>query len=586
MKQNQEFDGLAEESANAVWSAFEDYNAEFLQITQRARKRFETRDWKGSQRDAVERIELYDLAVRRTVVELKRRLGFLFCDRILWMKIKDSYADRITKFVDLEFYKTFFNSITRQIFQTVGVDSDVEFVALDYEPITGFSGPVPTKSYINRKSAEVLFKNILTEYAFSVPFCDIDYDTAYIVNEANSFCAMRGLDPKIQRVELFSPEFHQITRVYIVGRIFGRDWESPFAIALKNTETGVVVDAVLMSEDELGILFSYTRSYFHVELKTVSDAVVFLMAIMPQKGPGQLFTVLGRARQGKTDRYRNLFQHLVNSNDSFVHAPGDKGLVMIVFALPSHGIVIKVIRDKFPYPKTVSRQEVMDRYRSVFEHDRAGRLADAQEFRYLKFPKDRFSPELLDELATSAAESVLFEGENLIFKHCYIERCLIPLNLYLLENKGSAARKAVYDYGQAIRDLALSNIFPGDLLLKNFGVTSRDRVIFYDYDELCMVTDCNFRDPPPATSLEDEMRSEAWFYVADNDVFPSQFISFLGFDDDLRDFFMKWHSEILTAEYWRNLQAKHRVGEVLDVVPYHRYPIQKINPLDAGTGAG
>lgn len=567
-------DALALEYAKAICEAFKDYNAEFRQITQRARGRFENCDWRGSQRDAVERIELYDLAVRRTVVELKRRMGYLTKDRLLWIKTKHHYANIIEYYVDSEFYKTFYSSISRLIFKTVGVDPDVEFLALDIEPISRITKPVSTKEYIITESIHNSFSGFLEDTGFTIPFKEINQSATYVIDEITSFCAIHKNQPKILRIEIMGPVFYQITRAYLVGKIYGHNWTSPFVVTLKHEDCGIQVDAVMMSEKEIGILFSYTRSYFHVDLKTVGDAVVYLMTLMPLKTAGELYTVLGRAKQGKTDRYRNIFRHLEHSEDLFIHAPGDKGLVMVVFSLPSYDIVIKVIRDRFAYPKTTSRKDVVERYQLVFEHDRAGRLADAQEFRHMKFRVDRFTPELLEELLTETAETSRIEGDHIIINHCYIEHRFTPLNLYLNDASRTDAKKVIYDYGQAIKDLALSNIFPGDLLLKNFGVTRRGRVIFYDYDELCMVTDCNFRDLPPAQSIEDEMAAEAWYYVADNDIFPEQFISFLGFDDDIKAFFLNWHGEILTAEYWRNLQNRHRVGEVLTVTPYHRYPFK------------
>ncbi len=573
MLQDKQADALALEYAKAICEAFKEYNAEFRQITQRSRSRFENRDWKGSQRDAVDRIELYDRIVRRTVVELKRRLGYLSNDRQLWVKTKCHYAKIIQYYVDSEFYKTFYSSISRIIFKTVGVDSDVEFIALDIETIPNRTKPVSTKEYKIGNLMQSSIFAFLTDNGFTVPFVDLHRSADFIVKEITTFCTIHCTDMEDLCIEIMEPVFYQINRAYLVGKIVGKNWTSPFVVALTNTEPGVEVDAVMMTEQEVAILFSYTRSYFHVDLTTVSDAVVYLMSFMPRKTVGELYTVLGRAKQGKTDRYRKIFLHLAKSHDLFVHAPGDKGLVMVVFTLPSHDIVIKVIRDRFAYPKTTSRKDVINRYQSVFEHDRAGRLADAQEFRHLKFKVDRFTPELLEELITETAETARIEGDAIVINHCYIEHRFTPLNLYLKQTSNSNAKKVVYDYGQAIRDLAMSNIFPGDLLLKNFGVTGRGRVIFYDYDELCMVTDCNFRDLPQAQNFEDEMSAEAWFYVADNDIFPEQFISFLGFDDDLKKFFLEWHGEILTAEYWRNLQAKHRLGEFSDVTPYHHYPV-------------
>jgi isocitrate dehydrogenase kinase/phosphatase len=354
-----------------------------------------------------------------------------------------------------------------------------------------------------------------------------------------------------------------------VGRIVGRQFLLPLVIALRNTDGGVLVDAVMLAEDDVSIVFSFTRSYFHVDLERVAEAVVFLKSIMPRKSVSELFTVLGRAKQGKTERYRELMHNMERTSDLFVHAPGERGLVMVCFTLPSFDVVFKVIRDRFAYPKTVLREEVLEKYRLVFVHDRAGRLVDAQEFRRLRFPRVRFAPELLAELESEAGQTVHAEGADLVFEHLYIERRMTPLNLYLRAAEPERAERAVLDYGQCIRDLAYTDIFPGDLLLKNFGVTRHGRVIFYDYDELCRVTDCNFRDLPQPTNPEDEMRGEAWFYVGENDVFPETFINFLAFNDSQRAALLRVHGEIVTARFWRGVQQRLRDGEVVEVLPYH-----------------
>jgi isocitrate dehydrogenase kinase/phosphatase len=271
--------------------------------------------------------------------------------------------------------------------------------------------------------------------------------------------------------------------------------------------------------------------------------------------------------------------HLEKTHDQFVHAPGERGLVMVCFTLPSFDVVFKVIRDRFPYPKSVLREEVMAKYQLVFKHDRAGRLVDAQEFRRLRFPRALFAPELLAELLSETALTVHEDGDNLVFDHMYIERRMTPLNLYLRSASEAAAERAVLDYGQCIRDLAYTNIFAGDLLLKNFGVTRHGRVIFYDYDELCQVTDCNFRDLPPAVDYEDDVRDEPWFYVADNDVFPETFINFLGFSDEHRAALLRMHGEILTAAFWRGVQQRLKEGEVLEVLPYHPHRVRVASSL-------
>ena len=567
------------ECARQIVDAFARYNAEFRAITRRAPIRFDARDWKGSQRDAVERIGLYDRFVNQTIAELREALGAAAQDRDLWRQIRHEFAAQITDLPDPEFIKTFFSSISRRLFGTVGVAPDIEFVATDLDPLADIHSAVGSNTYLNHGSLSLLFEDLLGDVRFRSPWRDLDKSIAHVAGEVQAHLHARGEHRPVEKVEVIRPVFYQISRAYVVGRLVGREFVVPLVIALKNSDGGVLVDAVMLAEDDVSIVFSFTRSYYHADLERVAEAVVFLKSIMPRKPVSELFTVLGRARQGKTERYRELMRNLEHTRDQFVHAPGERGLVMVCFTLPSFDVVFKVIRDRFPYPKTVLREEVMAKYRMVFVHDRAGRLVDAQEFRRLRFPRERFAPELLQELRREAAGTVHEDGTDLVFDHMYIERRMTPLNLYLRSAPAANAERAVLDYGQCIRDLAYTNIFPGDLLLKNFGVTRHGRVIFYDYDELCRVTDCNFRDVPAATNAEDEMRAEAWFYVGESDVFPETFINFLSFSDEQRAALLRMHGEILTAAFWRGVQLRLGEGEVLEVLPYHPHRVRVAGSL-------
>lgn len=536
--------------------------------------RFDARDSKGSQRDAVERIDLYDKFVNRAVTELRAKLGERALDRPLWIQIRDDFPAEIEHLPDPEFAKTFFSSTTRRLFGTVGVAPEIEFVATELDPLANITSAVGSNTYINHGSLPLLFEDVLGDVRFRSRWKDLDNSILHVANEVTAYLHARNERRTVLRVEMIRPVFYQVARAYIVGRVVGREFLLPLVIALKNTDGGILVDAVMLSEGDVSIVFSFTRSYFHVDLERVGEAVLFLKSILPVKPVSELFTVLGRAKQGKTERYRELMHHLNITRDRFVHAAGERGLVMVCFTLPSFDVVFKIIRDRFPYPKNVLREEVMAKYQLVFKHDRAGRLVDAQEFRRLRFPKELFAPELLEELLSETAMTVREDGPNLVFDHVYIERRMIPLNLYLRTASDKAAESAVLDYGQCIRDLAYTNIFAGDLLLKNFGVTRHGRVIFYDYDELCAITDCHFRDLPQATNEEDEMRGEPWFYVADNDVFPETFIRFLSFTDSQRDALLRMHGEILTAHFWRHVQERLKEGEVLEVLPYHPHRVR------------
>jgi isocitrate dehydrogenase kinase/phosphatase len=571
MMQSGQREQLATDIAAVIARGFEEYNQEFCNITRRARRRFEEREWPLGQRDAVERIELYDRRIERCVAGLVGRMGALIADAALWTGIRDRYGALVADRADSEFYKTFFNSITRKVFDTVGANPAVEFLALDVEPTfgpeTGLVRHFPVNGSLVSAVAAVL------EHAPGVHRLGDRTDAAgYVAGEISHWLQVRQMPGPIAALEMLEPVFYRGTRAFLVGRMRGADWIAPLVIALRNDEHGIAADAVIMSDPDVRMLFGFSRSYFHADLPTVSAAVSFLHTIMPRKAIDELYTVLGRAKQGKTERYRSLMRHLQNSSDQFVHAEGERGMVMIVFTLQSWDIVFKIIRDRFPYPKATSRQEVMEKYQLVFKHDRAGRLVDAQEFRRLTFPKARFAPALLAELLEEAGSVCRLDGEDVVIDHCYLERRLKPLNVYLQECEPVAARRAIRDYGQAIRDLALSNVFPGDLLLKNFGVSRHGRVIFYDYDELCLVTDCSFRDLPQARDEEDALRAEPWFYVSPSDVFPEQFIDFLGLRGALREEFLTHHADLLTAAYWRDLRDNHAAERHLEVLPYARRP--------------
>lgn len=559
---------LATACAAEIYNGFSTYNYYFHVVTQRASARFALRDWNASQRDAVQRIELYEQAVNRIVARVQARLGDRIHDKAVWREIKLRYQDEIRPFLDREFTKTFFSSVTRRVFQTVGVDPQIEFVTISGEAVNENTRYASYNTYTGHGSYWTLFHSVMRDVRLEVPFADLIGCVNYLTQQVVDACVLIGGNYSIKSVDTIRQVFYRDNRAYVIGRIKGMDYQLPLIIAIRSTDRGAYVDGVITDEDGTSVIFGFSRSYFHADLDIVRHAVAFLRTILPQKPVSEIYTTLGRAKQGKTERYRNFFAHLQQSRERFVDCAFDRGMVMVVFTLPSYPVVFKIIRDRFAYPKTTVRSDVLDAYQLVFKHDRAGRLIDAQEFRSLKFHRDRFDPALLEELLRETSDVVKVDGDNIVIEHLYIERKLVPLNRFVREASPEAARAAVIDYGEAIKDLASSNIFPGDLLLKNFGVTRHGRVIFFDYDELCLITDCNFRDLPTARTHEEEMSSDAWFYVGENDVFPEQFPSFLGLDGELLTVFKTVHAQLMDAQYWRDLKQSLLDGSTVDLLPY------------------
>ena len=576
---------LAWYAVDAISRAFETYRRQFAEITRRAKARFENQDWHGMQHDAVERLDVYARVVALLVVDIRSLLGERVHDRALWAQMKAAYSGWIAGRADFELAETFFNSVTRRIFATIGADPKIEYVGLDFDAPPQASNESVTVAFTRRGSLRSLIADLLARYPFAIPYDDLDRDSRLVEAEIESQWRPAYGEEPIASIEVVKPIFYRNQGAYLVGRVLGRRQSAPLVVALRSTNEGVVVDAVLLTEDEVSIVFSFTRSYFHVDVDQPRDVIRFLKSIMPLKRVAELYTALGYNKHGKTELYRDLLRHLQKSDDKFVIAPGDRGMVMIVFTLPSYDVVFKVIRDAFLPPKSATRQDVMDRYQLVFKHDRAGRLVDAQEFEHLAFAAERFSDVLLAELREAAPDSVTIQDGYVDIKHLYTERRVTPLNLYLGGAAPDAAAEAVLDYGEAIKDLAATNIFPGDLLLKNFGVTRHGRVIFYDYDELCLVTDCNFRDMPRARDDEEEMQSEPWFYVGPSDIFPEEFMRFLGFRGRARDIFLEAHGDLLTADYWRRVWKRHLDGEVIDIFPYRQSKRLRARDDSQGTRA-
>ncbi|CAB1062568.1 Isocitrate dehydrogenase phosphatase (EC /kinase (EC [Olavius sp. associated proteobacterium Delta 1] len=562
---------IATLAANVIYEALNTYHARYKGITQRAKLRFKNRDWQSMQRDAAERLNLY----KDVVDHIERRIKYLLAGRAqnkqVWEHIKATYSGMIAGNDDRELAETFFNSITRRIFATVGVDIKIEFVNTYFDsPPNQFSAPV-FHTYAGQESTAELIEQILICYPLMVPFQNAAHDAAQVAAKIDRHLQDLETTGTIDRIEMVRNVFYRGMGAYLIGRIYAESQLVPLAIALLHLPDGIVVDAVLLDEDDVSILFSFTRSYFHVVVDRPCDLINFLSSILPRKRIAELYISMGFTKHGKTEIYRELLDHLtVCYEDRFDISPGKPGMVMIVFNMPDYDLVFKLIRDRFEEPKNTTRREVMEKYDLVFRHDRAGRLVDAQSFEHLKFDACCFSEQLLAELKQEAGSTVRIKNDHLIVDHAYVERRVTPLDVFLARADDLAARKIVIDWGNTIKDLAVSNIFPGDILLKNFGVTRHGRVVFYDYDELCPLTSCNIRKLPESAGYDDEMASEPWFFVDKNDVFPQEFRNFLGLPEPLREVFLQHHADLLEVDFWLRAQQAIQAGNLPHIYPYAR----------------
>ncbi|MBA3317091.1 MAG: bifunctional isocitrate dehydrogenase kinase/phosphatase [Gemmatimonadales bacterium] len=554
--------------ASAIHTAHERWISGFEEITRRARERFERRDWQGAQADATARLALYRIHLDGAVADVRDILEDAVLERTLWAQVKSRHFEGLAGRSDAEVAQTFFNSVTRRIFSTVGADPAIEYLDPS-TPASAATDPDLVERYVCHAVDAAVARAMLQAYPWSVPYAQLERDAEQVAALVRDRLA-EGRATGPVTFDMLRPVFFRNKGAYLVGRVRQGDLTLPIVLPLIHAERGIVVDAVLMSENEASVVFGFSWSYFRVAAPRPRAMVEFLSSIMPLKRLDELYTAIGFNKHGKTELYRSLMQDLERPEARFDFAEGEEGMVMAVFTLPSFNVVFKIIKDSFGAPKNTTRQAVMDKYHFVFVRDRVGRLADAQEFEHLEFPRRCFPDALLDYLLSVAGATVRVEGERVIIRQLYTERRVTPLNLFLRDADETAASEAVLDYGNAIKDLAAADIFTGDMLLKNFGVTRHGRVICYDYDELCLLSECRFRRLPQPSSIEEEFAAEAWFHVGEMDVFPEEFRAFLVPPGPARDAFLAAHGDLLDVELWQGVQRRLSAGEVVDVFPYRR----------------
>lgn len=562
---------LPYEVAHTILGAYINHFHQFKRITKRGQIRFENRDWKGIQEDSNERMELYRDIVGKTTIEIHDFLQNKTITPDFWFRVKEYYNDEILNFNTRNIAETFYNSIFRHIHTGLSADANLMYVHATgtYREYSS-TRPIFYHFFIEKPLRPVL-QYMFSHYKFDVPFQDLERDIDFIIERLETFIEKNKWPGNTVKLEVLKAPFFRNKASYIVGRLRIGKMVHPFVIPMLNDENGIYIDSLLLHDNDVSSIFSYHRSYFLVDVDIVSEMVDFLQSIMPTKELGELYSSIGFEKHGKTVFYRDFLRYLKMSSDQFDLAPGIKGMVMSVFTLPSYHVVFKLIKDKFDPPKKVTERIVKEKYNLVHRHDRVGRMTDFHTFENLIFERKRFSEALLKELQTVAPSKIIVTDDTVEILHIYVEKKMIPLNLYLKKATLEEAEEAIIEYGNAIKQLAAANIFPGDMLLKNFGVTRLKRVVFYDYDEIGFLTDFNFRIIPEPRNEYEEMSSVPWYSVGENDIFPEEFRRFLIGDPKIKEIFFKQHPDIFEVKFWKDTQDRLKQGEMIDVFPYRRH---------------
>ena len=559
--------------ARAMLDGFNRHYTLFREASAEAKQRFEAADWHGQQRGQRERIEFYDQRVEEAVERLQTEFCAADLPKDVWQEIKLHYIGLLTDHHQPELAETFFNSVTTKILHRSYFNNDFIFVrpAVSTEYIENdepASLPTYRAYYPTRESWRETWLRIVSNFQLEREFDDLGRDIDAVLK---AFAREMG-DFRMRanfQIQVLASLFFRNKGAYVVGKVINGFNETPFALPVLHDDAGkLTIDTALFGEDDLLLLFSFARAYFMVAMEVPSAYVQFLRSMMPRKPRSELYNALGLAKQGKNAFYRDFLYHLKHSSDRFRIAPGIKGMVMLVFDLPSYPYVFKVIKDFYPDQKDTTRELIKSKYLLVKQHDRVGRMADTLEYSNVAFPRARFDEELIAELKHFCPSLLEDDGDALVIRHVYIERRMIPLNIYLQEASLTQIEEVVVEYGNAIKDLVRANIFPGDMLWKNFGVTRHGKVVFYDYDEIEYLTDCHFRKVPLPRNEEEEMSGEVWYKVGPKDVFPETFGPFLLGNPGVRRVFMQHHADLLDAAFWQGHKERIQAGYVHDVFPY------------------
>ncbi|UCV29537.1 bifunctional isocitrate dehydrogenase kinase/phosphatase [Ferribacterium limneticum] len=565
----------AHQIALAMIQGFNKHYTLFRQTSREAKTRFEQADWLGVHKAVKERIRFYDDRVDECVERLRNEFDAASIDDTTWQQVKLLYIGLLLNHKQPELAETFFNSVTTKILHRNYFHNDFIFVrpSISTENIEGDDTQTYRSYYAKEDGLRGAIRKIVGDFDWHRSFVDLERDIEHVYQAVHRF--LNGM-PRREvnfQIQVLGSAFYRNKAAYIIGKAINGATEYPFTIPVLQNEDGkLYLDTILLDAWRIGLLFSLSRAYFMVDMEVPSGYVQFLRSILPNKPRSELYIMLGLGKQGKTMFFRDFIYHLHHSEDKFIMAPGIRGLVMLVFTLPSYPYVFKLIKDVFGSSKDMDRATVKKKFMMVKQVDRVGRMADTLEFSNVMFPLKRFDDEVLAELQKLAPSCFEVDGDQLIIKHLYIERRMEPLNIHLdrmeRSNNVEGLEHVIREYGSAIREMAQANVFPGDMLWKNFGVTRFGRVVFYDYDEIEYMTDINFRKIPPAPDFETEMSGEVWYPVNRGDVFPEEFATFLLTSPQVRKIFIKHHKDLLSPGFWQDAQEKIRSGHVEDFFPY------------------
>ncbi len=558
-------------TAQLILTIFDDFYSLLCEYPYRAKCAFELMDPHASIRISKERLELYSRYIAEHGPRVLAAFPALSDDPTLWEAIDRLFVAMIVDRYEADTAFSFAHSLRRNICQEIWRP-----VAYSFPPpseLRAFSmASVHRRMAVASRVDPELIASFLRVPEFSVPFRDLEADSRRILERVDALLYGTPGAPPPVALDVVEAGFFRDRSAFVVGRwVRSDDSLLPFVVALQNSPSGIFADAVLHRVADIHGLFSSALANFHVTTRLYYQTCVFLYSLMPRRPLGHHYSTIGFNHVGKVAILNEITEQMRASGQRFRRSPGAAGTVALGFTFDACAYHLKVIRDRptrsYKWGAYPGVSAVIEKYRLVHDINRAGSMLDNVMYYHLQLDRDMFDPDFLEELCRESAETVHVDGNGVTLRTLIVQLKIIPLPVFLENASESETREVIVHLGQCIRNNAATNIFNRDLDSRNYGVGRYGRVFLFDYDAVEKLTDVKIR-----TNLDREPGEETvpdWFFEEGVIFLPEELQHGMQLmNRHAINCFRKENGDLLSIDYWQDVQQKLLRGEVPELQMY------------------
>jgi isocitrate dehydrogenase kinase/phosphatase len=558
-------------TAQLILAIFDEFYGLLCEYPYRAKCAFESMDPHASIRISKERLGLYSRYIAEHGPRIATAFPALADDPRVWDALDGLFVAMIVDRYEADTAFSFAHSLRRNICHEIWRP-----VAYSFPPpskLRAFSmASVQRRLPVQSRVDVELLASALRLPGFSVPFRDLKGDAQRILDRLEPLLYGSAEGPLPVALDVVEAGFFRDRSAFVVGRwVLQNEGIVPFVVALLNSPAGIYADALLHRVADIHSLFSSALANFHVTTRLYYQTCVFLFSLMPRRPLGHHYSTIGFNHVGKVAILNEILEQMRQSGERFERSPGAPGTVAFGFTFRACEYHLKVIRDhptaSYKWGEYPGVAAIIDKYRLVHEINRAGSMLDNVMYFNLRLDREMFDPELLDELLRQASGSVQVEQDGVFLRSLIVQMKIIPLPVYLESADETETRDVIISLGNCIRNNAATNIFNKDLDSRNYGVGRYGRVFLFDYDAVEKLTDVKIRTNSDREPGEEAI--PAWFFESGVIFLPEELEHGMQLMNRwARRCFREENSDLLTVEYWEEVQQKLLRGEIPDLQVY------------------